>query len=156
MNNMHKSKSMELAHLMHNFVFALDRAADHKLQSRFALGFSQFLILSMLSKHGNMSQKATASCVNITPGGMSRHVNTLVEQGYIVRTINKKNRREHIIQITQKGEQIVEQGYLLLDSALNELFRHIPDAQQDQMKQNLSSLLHAMGELPVFPDKSAQ
>jgi DNA-binding MarR family transcriptional regulator len=144
---------MEIAHLMHNFVFALDRGADQKLQSQFGLGFSQFLILSILSKHGNMSQKEAASCVNITPGGVSRHVNTLVEQGYISRTINKHNRREHIIQIMPKGEQIEKKGYLLLDSELNQLFQHIPDGELDQMKRNLSTLLNAMGELPVLPDK---
>lgn len=156
MNNMHKSKSMELAHLMHNFVFALDRGADQQLQSRFGLGFSQFLMLSILSKHGNMTQKEAASCVNITPGGMSRHVNTLVEQGYISRTVNKKNRREHIIKITQKGEKIVTQGYLMLDSSLKKLFQYIPDSEQDVMKKNLGKLLEVMGEAPAIPDKSVR
>ena len=90
---------------IHKVVFAVDRSADHLLAKSLDTTFSQFLLLTAISRCPGLSQQKIATFLNLTPAAISRQIDNLVNAGYIVREEDPESRRAHVVNLTEKGKE---------------------------------------------------
>ncbi len=68
----------------------------------------QHRLLMMISFEPNLSQVEIANRMNITPAAAAVSIKKLEKEGYVIRSINKKDNRFNKLLITQKGNDIIE------------------------------------------------
>ena len=93
----------------------------------FGIHRSQHRILMFLSRRGNepTSQKDIANFHEISPAAVAVSIKKLENEGLIKRVTDKNDNRANLIELTQKGQDIVEQTKCLigaLDAAMFEGF----------------------------------
>lgn len=84
------------------------------LLEEFSLSLTSFHILMFLTNHPEYcTAKDISSLLNMKPNVISIHVNRLVEEGYLTRTVMNCDRRKQRLQTTEKAVPIVKRGLLL-------------------------------------------
>lgn len=117
---------------VHRLVSQLAKAAEQKLREGSGMSFSQFLVLQALTESAQLSQAQIATYVGVTPAVMTKQVDYLCAAGWVVRSANKDDRRQHVIRLSPGGRQLIERlsGEIerLLDKELDGLllphYRH--------------------------------
>ncbi len=125
---------------IHKLTFMMDRLADQALRQHGDLTFSQLSLLMGVRRHGRLSQLAIAKFHGVTPAAVSRRVQDLVDRKFVHRTINQKNRREHILTLTKAGEQRLDRMMELLDQHLTPYFQTVPLAERKRLSKLLDRL----------------
>lgn len=128
---------------IHQMYFLVQKHLEHVLLKRKSLSFSQFLILvGFHCGDGNaVSQSAIAEKLNITEATVSRHISTLVEQGYLSRSEDAKNRRKYIIEITKKGNLAFKKAAEIVHKELDATFSSITEKDRKNIMKNFSNIL---------------
>jgi len=72
------------------------------------LTLDQYLVLFALNKNPTMSQKEIANLVFKDYASITRIIELMVNKNYLVRTINKNDRRKFHLIITPKGKDSIE------------------------------------------------
>jgi len=68
----------------------------------------QGMILAFLQKYPEMTQKEIAALAFKDNASMTRMVNLMVEKQYLKRSVNSENRRRNKIELTLRGEKVLE------------------------------------------------
>ncbi|TWP22751.1 MarR family transcriptional regulator [Apibacter muscae] len=88
----------------------------------------------------NLTQKELSYKSGIDAMTTSTALRTLQKKGLIIRNINNKDTRTHLIEITEKGKTIVEKANDIIKNFNNSFFSCLKD-QQKQFQENLINLL---------------
>jgi MarR family transcriptional regulator for hemolysin len=103
------------------------------------------VLLSLKTSHG-ASQRAMAESMGIQGATLTHHLNGMEECGLVTRRRDPENRRVHIVELTESGEELFERLRSVavaydaqlrgeLDSAELDRFRRV----LDQLGQNVSA-----------------
>lgn len=114
-----KAPGQELFALLHKIVFAVDRHANALCaEAKIRSSFSELLLLHTLHHYKDAPQHTLAKCLNLTPGAISRRIDTLAKRGLVKRTEDTGSRRSNRIILTAKGlhelshiDTILKQGF---------------------------------------------
>lgn len=126
---------------MHKFMFLAAKSMDKVLEAKLHIGFSQCMILMYVHKHPGVSQRDISHDREITPAAVSRHVETLVEKEYLRQGENQKNKREHILIVSPKGEHLLEKIMTLMDAEIENLFSGVSKEEIHTIDSVFSKLL---------------
>lgn len=118
---MNKEFERNIGYKLHKLVHLLDNRADQLLEENHGIRFSQFLVLKTISRLENSSQRDISTCLDLTPAAISRHIDVLRAHGYVSRHTSPISRREHVISLTPKGEQILGKAAHLLGGEIQNL-----------------------------------
>lgn len=140
MNKSHNSSNRKVLNQLHSLIKAIDTRGAQILQNEMGIGFSQFKILSTLSKQANVSQATIAECLNISPPAISRQVEVMLSKGLISSYKNPKNRRQHILSLTSSGEQTLAQAWDILDVRFGDVLAVLDQKEQKQLVVMLDKL----------------
>ena len=66
---------------------------------------SQWFVLSIINKNFQASLKDVSKMLGISPSAATQLVNSLVDNGYVARSVNAKDRREADLVISKKGKK---------------------------------------------------
>lgn len=135
------SQNMRVAAKIHHLMFLLEKEADTFLSREHNLSFMQALILNIIRYHPQTTQHFVVQCTRFTPGAVSRQIEILREKGMLTRKINKENRREHVVELTEKGIYKVEKAFALLEQKLSQVFTVISEDECNEMNRILSKLI---------------
>lgn len=113
------------------------------------LSVVQFNLLMLAAYQNNgkglnqveLSKRLIASASNIT-----KLVEKSVQSGLITRQTNPQSRRENIICITQKGQELIDKVWLGYDQLVKSLTEKIPAQSRPQMEQILKDWFVALQE----------
>jgi|GEM_PF-7118962 len=131
----------EVATNLHRLSNVLGRVADRTLQDEYGLGMSQFKILWILRKHGEgVLQTNIADWCNQTEAAISRQINLLKRDKLIEKIVDPKNRRNHIIHLSNKGREFADEAMGLLVKEYKPLFSVLTKSQQDVLNQLLEKV----------------
>lgn len=127
-----------MLHLNEIFLAAINRnLARHRLK------YPAFAVLATLRVEGapyRMSPKALLDALILTSGGLSNMLRKLEQQGYVRRMADETDGRGVIVELTEKGRQVVEPA--MRDHARTELEIIAALSRQDQ-----SAMVDAMRKL---------
>lgn len=133
-------KTDNIAHLLDQTAFLLARHADQTLQERLGFGYSQYKIMEILQFSPNIQQKQIASKLSQTEASISRQIKLSQSQMLINVYINPKNKREHLISLTAKGERMLSEAESILDRFHGSLLGELNAKQQEVLTRDLSEI----------------
>ncbi len=125
---------------LHSLIKAIDNRGAQILQQEMGIGFSQFKILSTLSKQTNVSQAALAECLSISPPAISRQVELMLGKALIDSYKNPKNRRQHMLSLTPLGANTLKQAWDILDVRFGDVVAVLDQDEQKQLVATLDKL----------------
>lgn len=133
--------------------FLLNKAADTSLQSQVHFGLSQFRILIMLKQDSNCSQIHIADMLDQTEAAVSRQINLMVQEGLVARITKPSNRRERILSLTDKGQELLDRGWAALDEVQREVFEGVDDKDQQALNDHVQHMVWRLHRYLQLPDQ---
>jgi DNA-binding MarR family transcriptional regulator len=90
--------------------------AEIILKENFDLEYSQFLILHFVNIIDKPNQQIISQYMGYTGAGVSKQIDKLELAGIITKVTDKANRRSNLINLTAKGQKIIDQALPLLET----------------------------------------
>ncbi|HSX36725.1 MAG TPA: MarR family transcriptional regulator [Patescibacteria group bacterium] len=134
------SASESIAQKVHNLSSLLARESDQILQERLGIGLSQYKILAAVDASSRLQQRAIAVELGQTEASVSRQVKLLLKKDMITSRANPRNRREHLTELTPKGERVAEAAKQSLATYHSAVMSHISKRQQEILLELLDEL----------------
>lgn len=129
-----------LGSLLQHIAFSLGRQTDQVLLEQLGIGQSQFKIMQVLHKDIDVSQKHIADILGQTEASVSRQVKFMNRDGLVANHINPRNKREHLINLTTRGERIMEEAIKILNRYHQAVYETLSPRQQRQLMDSLTSM----------------
>jgi DNA-binding MarR family transcriptional regulator len=131
------------SYLLGRFVFELDRAADHLLQTELGISYRRFLFLTVLQHSGTVTQHALAVALGYSDPAVSTMLVELTRDGYSQTTQSPEHGRKHLVTITPKGSEVVTQARQILDAHFDQLLV-LADVDAQQLREIAERLYQAL------------
>ncbi len=95
-------------------------------------------IMKVLKQHGAMSQSAIARELFHSDAAVSRQIGLLTEEGLVSTRSGEKNRRLTIVELTEKGDALIDSLEDTVTELLTDVFKELSDEQlRQQVESNL-------------------
>ena len=127
-------------------LFGYDRS-DPLFSSHLTL--SQFKILMLLSRHGNVSGGELAGLLGIGLAALSGMIDRLVQQDLVARTEDQHDRRVRRIGLTRKGTELIGSIFNAGEEKMRALLSRLSAEELDLVAQ--ASVLLAKAAADAFP-----
>jgi MarR family transcriptional regulator, organic hydroperoxide resistance regulator len=121
---------------IHKFIFLTEKLLDRELASQYDVSFSQFRVLSVISRNPGISQKKIATIQEMTQAAISRHIDVLERMHYVALATNSMNRKEHNLHLTQRGSEL----YLSAHGFVSDRSRSLLDALAARQRNDLQAI----------------
>lgn len=122
-------------------VFADRHTAD------WGIGFAEQQVLMLLKAQGPSNQEALAAYLQIDKGSITRTVAKLESKGLVIREVNPKNKRENLVSLQPKAEDLLGEMWVLYQELENAMFAGLTQAEIKQTNQCLSRMVINLSEL---------
>lgn len=126
-----------VAHKIHVLAHKINLEAD-KILSKIELNLNGYKFLHIL-KHHKLTQADLGNICGISPAASSKQIKILTDARYLETKINPDNRRQHIIQLTKKGNSILKEADLLLDNMAKKILK--PGKNLKEVEEKLDEVL---------------
>lgn len=133
------SKKDNMGVFIHQTDLALTNYAKKKL-APYNIAPEQSLILLLLHRKGGLTQKAIAQVLNKDKVIITRMVNSLEGKNIIQRTVDPNDKRLQLIDLTDKGQEIVEEVVPLSQKINEKLCQGISLSDLDKVVNVLSQM----------------
>ncbi|WP_298894391.1 MarR family transcriptional regulator [uncultured Psychroserpens sp.] len=100
----------------------------------------QGMVLLFLNEHPELTQKEIAELVFKDNASMTRMINTMVEKKHLKRSINSKDRRRYIIEITDKGKDVLKTLPPIIHQNRNSSLKGITKNELNQLEIILNKI----------------
>jgi DNA-binding MarR family transcriptional regulator len=131
------------AYLLGRFVFALDRAADHLLQSQVGISYKRALFLIVLQHCGTVTQHELAVALGYSDPAVSTMLVELAKDGYVQTAKSTAHARKRLVTITPQGNELVAQARQVLDAHFDQLLG-IAGVDAQQLRELTERLYQAL------------
>lgn len=128
------------AYMLHAVVMMLNRYADNVLQATYGVSYSQFLVLLVIGKCTNPSQKMLACRLGVTAAAISRQIDLLCDADLISRRQHPQNRREYVLGLTVAGQRVADDAKTVLGEHFNALMSGISSSDMDAFLRVLTQM----------------
>jgi MarR family transcriptional regulator for hemolysin len=105
---------------------------ERKLQD-FDIGYTEEVIIMFLLGKQNINQESIAKHFMLDKGAIAKTMNKLEEKEMIQRYENPENKREKLISLTEKGENIVKHINIIMDEFHNNIFEGLSESDIKQL-----------------------
>jgi len=131
------------AYLLGRFMFALDRAADHLLQSQVGISYKRALFLIVLQQCGTVTQHELAVALGYSDPAVSTMLVELAKDGYVQTAKSTTHARKRLVTITPQGNELVAQARHVLDAHFDQLLG-IAGVDAQQLRELAERLYQAL------------
>ena len=115
------------------------------------LSMPQFSILMQLHHRGACGMSEVSERFEITPAAASQLVEKLVQNGFVVREEDPHDRRAKLLNLTDKGRGLVQQGIEERYRWLDQLSERLTDEERVQISEALDILTRVATDLEAEP-----
>ncbi len=115
------------------------------------LSMPQFSILMQLHHKGAFGMSEISERFEITPAAASQLVEKLVQHGFVVREEDPHDRRAKLLNLTDKGSDLVQQGIEERYRWLDQLSERLTNEEQVQISEALDILTRVATDLEAEP-----
>ena len=115
------------------------------------LSMPQFSILMQLHHRGACGMSEVSERFEITPAAASQLVDKLVQNGFVVREEDPHDRRAKLLNLTDKGRDLVQQGIEERYRWLDQLSARLTDEERVRISEALDILTRVATDLEAEP-----
>ncbi|EGA88466.1 MarR family transcriptional regulator [Planococcus donghaensis MPA1U2] len=138
---MYMQLMMSFANVQKNMVRFIQKSAMEK-----GLSIPQYSILMTISHCNEMTQKTVGEKTFLPKSTLSQAVDGLVKEGYLNRQQVVCNRREMMLSLSEKGQQLVDDFYLQEDG----LYQVFKAASEQFTAEQIKELLDAHQKISTY------
>jgi DNA-binding MarR family transcriptional regulator len=103
---------------LHEIVIRLDTIAQKAVLAPVGLTYAEFLVLMAVRELPQPRQQDVSGMIGASKSLVSQRVKSLAAKRLLRQTVNENNRREHQLELTRKGSEVLVSAYAaLLDAA---------------------------------------
>ncbi|WP_340113770.1 MarR family winged helix-turn-helix transcriptional regulator [Maribellus mangrovi] len=116
-----------------------------KLESKFKenkldLSFEHFVMMHFINEKGTGTQQDLANHFLRDKSIILRQVNTLIELQYVVRMIDKDDKRKKNLMLTGKGQKLLERSKKLSREVSSELLMNVTEEELSHFEHVISKI----------------
>ena len=140
-----KGRKYESTSYVYALVYNITMKEVNQYLAGYGLNATKYNVLFALKNqnHGKgLSQVKLASHLIVTPGNITKMLDSLAHAGYVTRVVNPASRRENIIKITKAGLDFIEEVWPGYDQLLSDIFKHLPEEYHEVMDSALKHWLN--------------
>ena len=115
------------------------------------LSMPQFSLLMQLHHKGACGMSEVSERFEVTPAAASQLVDKLVQNGFIIREEDPHDRRAKLLNLTDKGRELVQQGIEERYRWVDQLAGKLTAEERAQVSEALNLMTRAAGELEASP-----
>jgi DNA-binding MarR family transcriptional regulator len=115
------------------------------------LSMPQFSVLMQLHYRGACGMSKISEGYDITPAAASQLVDKLVQSGWIQRVEDPNDRRAKLLSLTDKGEELVQQGIEERYRWVDELAEKLTAEERIQISEALDIMTRVAQDLEAEP-----
>jgi len=115
-----------------------------RLAQSYGLTSVEFRCLRLFGLNEPMNNKSIAEKMNLSPSRLTRIIDGLVNKGYVVRNINKIDRRNMQLDLSEKGKQLVGQLNKAYVEVHKEILENIDESQHQPLLNAMSDMMEAL------------
>lgn len=119
----------------------LEREVEKELKVSFSLTFSQFRVLNCMLSSGDVSQRALASLLDVTPAVVTRQADVLSRKGLLIQRPNPVSKRENLLRLTDKGTEATYDAIEAIVACQKRMFEHLSLRDETALERAIDSLL---------------
>lgn len=116
-------------------------AQNQILENGYDITIDQWLVLKTLQENKNLSQNQIAELVFKDFASITRIIELLVKKKYVKREINSTDRRKFELEITKKGNEIIENIYPIVLKNRKQALNGLTDKEIKNLKVQLEKLI---------------
>ena len=109
------------------------------------LSVSQCYTLETLNRFGTMSMKALADRMYLSISTITRVIEPLIKQKFVVRKDDKSDRRVKLVRLTRKGENVVAESWKNVFRSEQIILQNFPGEHRELFIEFLQKLNQAFG-----------
>ena len=117
-------------------------------ENGFTITIDQWLVLKVLTENPEMMQQEIAEKVFKDNASVTRIINLLVKAGYLIRKINKADRRKSNLEVTLKGNQIIEEIQSLVEENRANALKGINQKELETVQKVLTQIAENTQQSP--------
>jgi len=144
-----KNNSTSTANKLADLTFSLlgsCQEKEYRLAGSYDLTQVEFRCLRLFGTNENLNNKTLADKMSLSPSRLTRIIDGLVEKNYVIRDMDKNDRRNMRLTLSQKGEDIVGQLNKSYVDVHKEILAHIDESQHETLINAMSSMLNALNK----------
>ncbi len=126
---------------IHKLAFLLEKRADESLKKQSGIGFAQYKVLEAIGRNALARQNMIAELLDQTEASISRQIKILEKRGLIVVGTVMGNKRARELTLTDRGDELLRQCELALDTAHGQLFNSLNFEEQQAFTELLERIL---------------
>ena len=115
------------------------------------LSMPQFGVLMQLHHKGAFGMSEVSERFEITPAAASQLVDKLVQNGYVAREEDPNDRRAKLLNLTDKGREIIRQGVEERYRWMDQLSERLTEAELIQISEALDIMTRVAADLEAEP-----
>ena len=115
------------------------------------LSMPQFSVMMQLYHKGACGMSEISERFEVTPAAASQLVDKLVQSGYIVREEDPNDRRAKLLNLTDAGRDLIQQGMDERHLWLDQLSGRLTEAERVQVSEALDILTRVATDLEAEP-----
>jgi DNA-binding MarR family transcriptional regulator len=101
-------------------------------------------VLFEIGRRENVSLGDLSAALGLDNSTLSRHIQGLVEKGWVTRTPSETDRRYVTIGLTEQGREYERQIARQMCDYMQEILSHVPEEKRAQVLESIDLLLEAM------------
>jgi len=117
--------------------FAQKRIGEQGLD----ITIDQWLILNCLHLNRDIPQNQLAELTFKDVASVTRMIDLLVKKEYLIRSIHADDRRRFVLEITEKGQKIIEKVSLIVNENRSIALKGLSDDDVSQMQSSLRQII---------------
>jgi DNA-binding MarR family transcriptional regulator len=132
----------ELFTRLENSMMSIGKEMSHEQVGVSGCSPAQNHLLMVIGIHGATSIKQLAEQLKVTSGAITQHIDALEKAGLLTRSINLKNRREVIVEMTEQGKE----AYKTIQSSKARMLRDLFVPLNDDDLRTLIKLIEKVSK----------
>jgi len=115
------------------------------------LSMPQFSVMMQLHHRGAFGMSEVSERFEITPAAASQLVDKLVHNGFILREEDPNDRRAKLLNLTDKGRDVIQQGLEERYHWMDQLEERLTDEERTQISEALDIMTRVATDLEAEP-----
>lgn len=122
---------------MNNFQNLIKTTNDERYKQGKVLTKKQFFALSEIQKHEKIELKNLSKVLYVSTSSLCILLNKLVEQGYVYREEDTKDRRNTFYGITEEGKAVANQEIEKFMDIISNKLKSIDEEKREELRESL-------------------
>jgi DNA-binding MarR family transcriptional regulator len=105
---------------------------------------------------GELTQQSLCGALHLDPTNLVAVLNDLEQRGYATRRRDPKDRRRHLVAVTDEGVAVIEKVSEVMDGVEEQLLGGLEPAEREQLEGALTAIWEVSGGYEVWSEVAAE